>query len=271
MPKHVFEKSLMWACGGGGFFIIDQLIPGDNVIDSSINNEYRTISNKRYFYGESTPPEPQQKILIGHHWPTDILDDIIVEKMIVIKPSFTTNFLLFIKRMLARPDSMATTMWMIGMANVISNKKLVEWQNFNEATMLDNFVNNSNIFNYSQDPISKQVNNMMYLFFVYCKTRQYECKRFIGTRDIFADFIEYMYKAHSYFESEAHASLLTNSSHPNIKSIDILEYEEAFDTDYDMFGVNNEIKQDYSTKNKNLIKEMLSIKDIGNKLLTYDV
>ena len=262
----------MWACGGGGFFIIDQLIPGDNVIDSSVNNEYRVISNKKYFYGDSTPPEPQQKILIGHHWPTDILDDIIVEKMIVIKPSFTTNFLLFIKRMLARPDSLATTMWMIGqMANIISNKKLVEWNNFNEATMLDNFVNNSNIFNYSQDPISKQVNNMMYLFFVYCKTRQYECKQFIGTRDIFADFIEYMYKAHSYFEVETHASLLTNSSHPNIKSIDILEYEEAFDTDYDMFGVNNEIKQDYSTKNKNLIKEMLSIKDIGNKLLTYDV
>jgi hypothetical protein len=265
MTKHVFEKSLIWACGGGGFFIVDQLLPGKNVLDSSVNNEYRTVSNERYFYGENTPPTPQQKILIGHEWPIDILDNIIIEQMIVIKPSFTTNFLLFIKRMLARPDGLADTMWMIRMINIISNKRIPDWQNNEACTTLHNFVNNTNIFNTShQNADNYQVNIMMYLFYVYCKVHQIECKQ-----DVFVDFIECMYKIHSYFKFDAHTSLLTNSSHPNIKKIDILEYEEVFNTDYNIFGIDNEIKKDYSTKNNNLIREMLSIKDIDNKLSNY--
>ena len=48
-----------------------------------------------------------------------------------------------------------------------------------------------------------------------------------------------------------------------------IEYEEVFNTDYNIFGIDNEIKKDYSTKNNNLIREMLSIKDIDNKLSNY--
>jgi len=129
--KHIFDKALLWASGGGGFFVIDQLLPGNNIITNTTNNEYRTVSDRRYFYGTKQPILPQQKILIGHHWPTDILDDVIVKDMIVIKPGFITEFLLFIKRMLAYPDTIPNTTWLIRMVNRIENKKVFEdWNNF---------------------------------------------------------------------------------------------------------------------------------------------
>ena len=60
--KHIFDKALLWASGGGGFFIIDQLLPGNNIVTNTINNEYRTVSDKRYFYGTKQPILPTKNI-----------------------------------------------------------------------------------------------------------------------------------------------------------------------------------------------------------------
>ncbi len=257
--KHVFDKSLLWASGGGGFFVINQLLPGNNIVTNTTNNEYRTVSDERYFYGTKQPILPQQKILIGHHWPTDILDDVIVEEMVVIKPSFTTELLLFIKRMLAYPDTIPNTMWLIRMVNRIeSNKVFEDWNNFGDSVEVMHLTKEIGIFDINYD--NNQVNNMMYLFFVYCKSRG-----LAYTKDNFHVFIEAMYKDHGYFKLQTDHSLLTNSSHPNIKNIDILEYEEVFHTDYNLFGVDNNVKRDYAEKNKKLMLQMLNIKDIGNK------
>jgi hypothetical protein len=88
----------------------------------------------------------------------------------------------------------------------------------------------------------------------------------VYTIENFPVFIEAMYKDHGYFKLQTDHSLLNNSSHPNIKNIDILEYEEVFHTDYDLFGIDNDIKKQYAEKNKELMRKMLGIKNIGNKL-----
>lgn len=258
--KHVFDRALLWASGGGGFFVVDQLYPGNNIVDNSdTHNEYRTIAKERYFYGSQLDIEPHHKILIGHHWPTDILDKIIVNKMVVIKPSFITELLLFIKRMTACPDTIPNTMWLIRMINRIENQKVFEdWNNFGHSVEVMQFTKNANIFN--SEFKNNQVNNMMYLFFFYCKS-----KGLVYTKENFSIFIEAMYKDHGYFKLQTNHSLLNNSSHPNIKNIDILEYEEVFHTDYDLFGINNNIKKQYANKNVELMLQMLTIKDIGNR------
>ena len=180
--------------------------------------------------------------------------------MVVIKPSFTTELLLFIKRMLAYPDTIPNTMWLIRMVNRIESKKVFEdWNNFGDSVEVMHLTKEIGIFDINYD--NNQVNNMMYLFFVYCKSRG-----LVYTKDNFHVFIEAMYKDHGYFKLQTDHSLLTNSSHPNIKNIDILEYEEVFHTDYDLFGVDNNVKRDYAEKNKKLMREMLSIRNIGNKL-----
>ena len=259
--KHIFDKALLWASGGGGFFVIDQLLPGNNIVTNTTNNEYRTISDRRYFYGTKQPILPQQKILIGHHWPTDILDDVIVNDMIVIKPGFITEFLLFIKRMLAYPDTIPNTMWLIRMVNRIENKRVFEdWNNFGHGVEVMHLTKEIGVFNIDYDTKVNNVNNMMYLFFVYCKS-----KGLVYTKENFHVFIEAMYKDHGYFKLQTDHSLLNNSSHPNIKNIDIIEYEEAFHTDYNLFGIDNNIKKEYANKNVDLMLEMLSIKDTGNK------
>lgn len=257
--KHIFDKSLLWASGGGGFFVVDQLYPGNNIITNTTNNEYRTVSKERYFYGSQLDIEPHHEILIGHHWPTNILDKIIVNKMVVIKPGFITELLLFIKRMLAYPDTIPNTMWLIRMINRLTERNFAnDWKNFEHSVEIMHFTKNANIFN--SEYKNNQVNNMMYLFFFYCKT-----KGLVYTKENFPIFIEAMYKDHGYFKLQTDHSLLNNSSHPNIKNIDILEYEEVFHTDYDLFGIDNNIKKQYANKNIELMLQMLTIKDIGNK------
>tara|TARA_B100001094_G_scaffold332731_1_gene406098 strand:+ start:2334 stop:3137 length:804 start_codon:yes stop_codon:yes gene_type:complete len=259
--KHVFDKALLWASGGGGFFVVDQLYPGNNIVtNSDTNNEYRTIAKERYFYGSQFDIEPHHEILIGHHWPTDILDKIIVNKMVVIKPGFITELLLFIKRMTARPDTIPNSMWLIRMINRIENKTMFEdWNNFGHSVEVMHFTKSNAIFN--SEFKDNQVNNMMYLFFFYCRSRG-----LVYTIENFPVFIEAMYRDHGYFKLQTDHSLLNNSSHPNIKNIDILEYEEVFHTDYDLFGIDNDIKKQYAEKNKELMRKMLGIKNIGNKL-----
>ena len=75
-----------------------------------------------------------------------------------------------------------------------------------------------------------------------------------------------MYKDRGYFKLQTDHSLLTAWGHENIEKIDILEYEEVFHTDYNIFGIDNNLKKEYAEKNKKLMKDMLSIKNIGNKL-----
>lgn len=259
--KHIFDKALLWASGGGGFFIVDQLLPGNNIVTNTINNEYRTVSDKRYFYGTKQPILPQQKILIGHHWPTDILDNIIVKEMIVIKPGFITEFLLFIKRMLAYPDTIPNTTWLIRMVNRIENKKVFEdWNNFGYGVEIMNLTKEIGVFGIDYGNKHNQVNIMMYLFFVYCKSNGLTYAK----ENLYA-FIEAMYKDHGYFKLQTNHSLLTAWGHENIEKIDILEYEEVFHTDYNIFGVDNNLKKQYANKNVELMLQMLAIKDIGNK------
>lgn len=256
--KHIFDRALLWASGGGGFFAIDQLYPGNNIVtNTDTSNEYRSVSKERYFYGSKTAIEPHHEMLIGHHWPIDILDDIIINQMVVIKPSFTTEFLLFIKRMLAYPDTIPNTMWLIRMINRIENKKLTgSWNNFAHSAEIASFTKTEKILNCEVK--NNQVNNMMYLFFFYCKS-----KGLIYTKENFPVFIEFMYKDHDYFKLQQDHSLLNSAGHPNIKNIDIKEYEEVFNTDYDLFGIDNNIKRQYADKNAQLIEQMLSIKSIG--------
>lgn len=255
--KHVFDRALLWASGGGGFFAVNQLYPGSNIVtNSDVSNEYRSVAKERYFYGSKVPIESHHELLIGHHWPVDILDDVIINQMVVIKPSFTTELLLFLKRMTAYPDTVPNTMWLIRMLNRINNKKLQSWNNFEYSAEVANFTKNTNILNCELK--NNQVNNMMYLFLFYCKSNLVEYKK-----ENFPDFLEFMYEDHDYFKLQTDHSLLNNTEHPNIKNIDILEYEEVFHTDYDLFGIDNNIKTQYANKNKQLIEELLSIKSIG--------
>ena len=257
--KHVFEKAILWAAGGGGFFILDQLLPGNNIITNSTNNEYRSISNGRYFYGTKQPILPEQKILAGHNWPEDIIDEVIIKEMIVIKPSFTTEFLLFIKRMLGYPNTIPDTMWLIRMINRIENKKVFDdWNNFGDSVKVMNLTKEIGILGIDYE--NSQANIMMYLFFVYCKS-----KGLVYTKENLLVFLDAMYKDHRYFKPAKDHSLFDAWGHENIEKINVLEYEEAFHTDYDLFGIDNDIKKQYANKNLELMLQMLTIRDIDNK------
>mgnify|MGYP005711652591 CR=1 FL=1 len=70
---------------------------------------------------------------------------------------------------------------------------------------------------------NSQANIMMYLFFVYCKS-----KGLVYTKENLLVFLDAMYKDHRYFKPAKDHSLFDAWGHENIEKINVLEYEEAF-------------------------------------------
>jgi energy-converting hydrogenase Eha subunit F len=259
---HIFDKAVVWQAGSSGNFIFSQLLPESEVMYAEQANEYKIKNNYKHFLNISKTIEPQQRLLAAHPFPTQWLkdNDVYVNDMICIKPSWWTEILLYTKRMMQFRISPNDLVWMIKEAYYLADKKDIDWHNFKDVGFLIRITERINEeFNLDVGNIQQQV-TLCVLYMVWLKAQGLSDSNENLATFIQNQIINHSLKEHRHLDHAPYDKAKIDLENTGkVGNVFVPTYEDMFIDCTETFGLDKRAIQAYSLKNVDLITKICNI------------
>lgn len=259
---HVFEKCVVWQAGASGNFIMAQNLPESEVVSLQAN-EYKIANNFKHFLRVSKELLPEQKILAAHPFPTQWLieNDVHVNELIMLKPSWFTELLLFTKRMLQYRTSPNDLVWMVQKIYYLSKGKEIDWHNFKDVIGLVRITERiSEEFSLDVGGLQKQV-TLCVLYMVWIRANNLEDNNDNLAKFITSEIIEpWNGKTIKHLDHEpydvAEIELKNTGKVDNVYNV---VYEDLFIDCNVVMGLNKSAVKEYSLKNIDILEKICTM------------
>jgi hypothetical protein len=259
---HVFEKCVVWQAGSSGNFIMAQNLPESEVVSLQAN-EYKIANNFKHFLRVSKELLPEQKILAAHPFPTQWLieNDVHVNELIMLKPSWFTELLLFTKRMLQYRTSPNDLVWMVQKIYYLSKGKEIDWHNFKDVIGLVRITERiSEEFGLDVGGLQKQV-TLCVLYMVWIRANNLEDNNDNLAKFITSEIIEpWNGKTIKHLDHEpydvAEIELKNTGKVDNVYNV---VYEDLFIDCNVVMGLNKSAVKEYSLKNIDILEKICTM------------
>lgn len=259
---HVFEKCVVWQAGASGNFIMAQNLPESEVVSLQAN-EYKIANNFKHFLRVSKELLPEQKILAAHPFPTQWLieNDVHVNELIMLKPSWFTELLLFTKRMLQYRTSPNDLVWMVQKIYYLSKGKEIDWHNFKDVIGLVRITERiSKEFSLDVGGLQKQV-TLCVLYMVWIRANNLEDNNDNLAKFITSEIIEpWNGKTIKHLDHEpydvAEIELKNTGKVDNVYNV---VYEDLFIDCNVVMGLNKSAVKEYSLKNIDILEKICTM------------
>lgn len=284
---HTFKRGVLWQAGASGNFIFSQFVPPEDILYSKQANEYKILNNKKYFLRISKEILPEHEMIACHPFPFEWIEnnDIYIDELLMIKPNWFTEIMLYSKRMMQFRISPNDLVWMVKEAYYMSKGKEINWHNFQDVQLLIRITERiKNEFSLDVGNIQEQV-TLCVLYMVWLKSNALQdtnenLKQFVNEQIVnpCMKAVENNTHLNTTPYDEAVPLLMASGK---IGVVHNVEYEDMFIDCNTVFGITKQNIKEYSLKNVDLLTKILTIaerfdlvervREYGNRLNNVDV
>ena len=273
---HTFKRGVVWQAGASGNFLCSQFVPPEQVMYFEEGNEYKVKNDFKYFLNISKEITPQMETLACHPFPTKWIqdNDIYIDDLIMIKPDWFSELLLYAKRMMQFRSSPNDLVWMIKQSYKLSHNKELDWHNFKDVQALIKITDRiKQEFGLNTGDIQRQ-STLCVLYMVWLKSNKLSddndnIKVFVQQEII--DPCMKAVKNNTHLNTEPYDNAVIElEATGKIGKVHNIDYEDLFINCNSIIGIDVNNIKDYSTKNVDLLTTICKIADRNDLLARLD-